>query len=413
MRRRVVITGLGVISPLGLSVLTMWDALLEGHSAGRRITRFDTESLCSKIAAEVQGFDPLNYMDRRQARRIDMHHQFALAAVKEAVRDSLLTPDLYEPERAGTIIGTAQGGQLTFTKQYEILLKKGQRYLSPHLLQMMFSDMCPSLVAIEYNLKGPNYSTVSTCASGAHAIGNSFRNIQYDEADIMITGGADTPISMQSISGYCKYGALTTRNDEPEKASRPFDKDRDGFLLGEGAAMMVLEELEHAKKRGAVIYAEVVGYGMSSDAFHITAPDPEGYGLHLAMKAALKDAGLKPTDIDYINSHGTSTILNDPIETKAIKKTFGDYAYKLTINSSKSCLGHLLGAAGAIESLITILSVKENKIHPTINLDNPDPECDLDYSAKHITEKTINYALSNSAGFGGHNAVLIFKKFVE
>jgi 3-oxoacyl-[acyl-carrier-protein] synthase II len=419
MKRRVVVTGMGVISPVGLSVLEFWESLLAGRSGGTIITKFDPyeksvaapETVATKVAAEVKGFDPLNYMEAKQAKRIDLHHQYILAAAKEAYEDAGLSAEKTTPERSGCIIGTANGGGDTLIKNYNLLMSKGPKAVSPFLLQMMFADMAPSLVSIKYNLMGPNYTTVSACASSTHAVGNAFRDIQHGEADLMITGGTESPITLEGVAGYCRYKALTTRNDEPERASRPFDKDRDGFLLGEGAAVLILEELGHAVNREAKIYAEMTGYGKSGDAYHITVPEPQGKGAALGMIAAMNDAGIRPEDVDYLNSHGTSTPLGDPAETKAIKLAFGDYAYKLAINSTKSMIGHLLGGCGAIEAVATVMAIRENKIHPTINLDNPDPECDLDYSAKRIIEKEINIALKNSAGFGGHNAALVFKKY--
>jgi len=413
MKRRVVVTGLGTISALGLTVPKYWASLLEGKSAVKKITRFDTEGMAAKIAAEITDFDPRNYLDRRQARRTDLHHRYILAAAQEAMADSGLKQGDYKPERAGTIVGTANGGAQTFAQQHVLILTKGPRYLSPNLMQMMYSDMAPSLISIAYGLKGPNFVNVATCASGTLAIGSSLRFIQYGDADVMVTGGTESPLTRHSLEGYCTYKAISQRNDEPERSSRPFDKDRDGFVLGEGAAVLVLEELEHAKRRGAKIYTEIAGYGMSADAYHITAPDPEGHGAAQAMTLAIKEAGIKPDEIDYVNAHGTSTLLGDPAETNAFKLTFGDYAYKVTINSTKSCVGHLLGGAGAIEAVATIMSMRDNKIHPTINLDNPDPECDLDYSANRITEKEITYALKNSSGFGGHNGALVFKKYQD
>ncbi|MBD3169977.1 MAG: beta-ketoacyl-ACP synthase II [candidate division Zixibacteria bacterium] len=423
-RRRVVVTGMGALTALGLTMTETWEGLLAGKSGAGKITKFDTEvppptpgeqpqQLITRIAAEVKGFNPDNYMPAKEAKRIDIHHQYALAACVEAFEDAGLKEGDYVPERSGCVIGTTNGGGQTFLENYKVGFNKGLRFVSPFKLQMMFCDMAPSLISIKYNLMGPNYVTVSTCASGTHAIGNCFRNIQYNEADLMVTGGSEAPINLEGVAGYCRYKALTQRNDEPEKASRPFDKDRDGFLLGEGSAIMILEELEHAKKRGAKIYAEVVGYGMSSDAYHITAPHPEGKGAAMGMTNAINDAGIKPEDIDYMNSHGTATPLGDPAETKAIKLTFGEHAYKLKINSTKSMIGHLIGAAGAAEAVVTAKAVKEGKIHPTINLDNPDPECDLDYTAHKGIDYDIKYAIKNSAGFGGHNAALVFKKYEE
>jgi 3-oxoacyl-[acyl-carrier-protein] synthase II len=413
MKRRVVITGVGAVSPLGLTAHELWNSLLAGKSGGCLITRFDTEEYPTKIAAEVTGFKSENYFDRKEARRLDISQQYALVAAKEAVNDSGFITNGFDPERAGAIIGSGIGGIETFAQQYQILMNRGPSRISPFFIPMMISDMAAGLVSMKYNLLGANYATVSACSSSGHALGSAFRVIQNDEADIMVTGGAEASIIPIAIAGFCSARAMTTRNDEPEKASRPFDKQRDGFLMGEGAGMLIIEELEHARKRGTKIYAEIVGYGTSADAYHITAPEPGGRGAKLAMKAALKDAGILPTDVDYINAHGTATELGDISETLATKAIFGEHAYKLTINASKSSIGHLLGAAGGIEAVITAFSIKESKIHPTINYEYPDPACDLDYSPGRITEKEINYALSNSFGFGGHNVTLIFKKYKE
>jgi len=411
MNRRVVVTGLGAISPLGLTVPQLWEGLLAGRSGTGLITKFDASGFPSRVAAEIKNYHPANYFEPKEARRIDVSHQYALVAAKEAFGDAGLTSQDYDPIRAGTIIGCTNGGITTLLSQYELYRQEGSRHLSPFLLQMMFCDMMPSLVSIKYNLQNASYTTVSACSSGANAIGDSYRLIQRGDADIMITGGTESSIVPFAIAGFCKIKAMSTRNDQPGKASRPFDKNRDGFVLGEGSAIMILEELEHAKCRGAKIYAEIVGYGMSSDAYHWTAPDPEGSGASLLMQATLNDAGLEPTDIDYINSHGTSTLLGDIAETKAVKRTFGEHAFKLTINASKSAIGHLLGAAGAIEALICTLSIRDNKIHPTINYETQDPECDLDYSPNRVTERKINFALTDSLGFGGHNVALILKKY--
>ncbi len=413
MNRRVVITGFGAVSPLGLTASEIWEGLLDGRSGTGKITKFDASEYPTQVAAEVKNFDPTKYFDKKELRRIGLLHQYTLVAADEAVKDSKIFDGDYNPVRIGTIIGTTNGGVRTMLEQYENFTNKGYKSMSPFLLQMMFCDMVPSLVSIKYNLKGPNYVTVSACSSGANAIGESFRLIQRGDVDAMVTGGAEASILPFSISGFCRIKAMSTRNDEPEKASRPFDKDRDGFVLGEGATIIILEDLQYALKRGANIYAEIIGYGMSSDAHHWTMPDPKGEGASLSMEACLRDAGIKPTDVDYINAHGTATPLGDAAETKAIKSTFGEYAYKLTVNSTKSSVGHLLGGAGAIELFATAMAVKENRIHPTINLETPDPECDLDYSANKITEKEVNIAISNSLGFGGHNVTLAVKKFKE
>jgi 3-oxoacyl-[acyl-carrier-protein] synthase II len=346
-------------------------------------------------------------------RRLDISQQYALVSVREALDDSRFQSDGFDPDRVGVIIGSGIGGIETFARQYDLLRERGPSRISPFFIPMMISDMAAGLVSIKYNLHGANYATVSACASGAHALGNAFRVIQCGEADIMVTGGAEAAIIPIAIAGFCSSKAMSTRNDEPERASRPFDLERDGFVMGEGAAILVLEELESARRRKADIYCEVIGYGMSADAYHVTAPEPGGRGASLAMKAAFKDAGIDPADIDYINAHGTATQLGDISETTAIKNVMGDHAYRVTANASKSMIGHLLGASGAVEAVITALSIKQGKIHPTINIDYPDPECDLDFSAGRITEKDINIAISNSFGFGGHNVTIVFKKYRE
>ncbi len=413
MKRRVVITGLGAITPLGLNVQQLWQGLLEGRSGGCKISRFDTTDYSTKIAAEVKGFDGRNYFERKELRHLDVSQQYALAASQEAVKDSGFNSDGFDSERAGAIIGSGIGGIETFAHQYEILLNRGPSRISPYFIPMMISDMAAGLISMKYNLHGANYATVSACASSAHALGNAFRLIQNGEADIMMTGGTEAAIIPIAVAGFCSAKALTTNNEEPEKASKPFDKNRDGFLIGEGAGILIIEELQYAKKRGAKIYAEIVGYGMSADAYHITAPDPTGRGAVLSMRAALDDAGISPKEVDYINAHGTATPLGDISETSAIKKVFGDYAYKLTINSTKSVIGHLLGASGAVESLVVALSIRDDKIHPTINYQTPDPKCDLDYSPNKVTEKEINIALTNAFGFGGHNATIVLEKYRE
>ncbi|PJA29027.1 MAG: beta-ketoacyl-[acyl-carrier-protein] synthase II [candidate division Zixibacteria bacterium CG_4_9_14_3_um_filter_46_8] len=411
MRRRVVVTGLGAISPLGFTAPELWEGLLEGRSGTGPVTRFDTKDLPTKIAAEIKNYDPLQYFDRKELRHLDLYQQYALIAAKEALEDSRILSDGYDSERTGVIIGSSIGGVTTLIGQYEVLRERGPGRVSPYLMPMMVTNMAAGFVAIKYKFMGPNFATVSACAGGAHAIGEAFRSIQLDEADVFVAGGSEATTFRYAFAGFCIVKAMSTRNDEPGKASRPFDKNRDGFVLGEGSGLMILEELERARSRGAKIYAEVVGYGKSADAYHMLAPEPEGKGAALAMKMALKDAGIKPEQVDYINAHGTATPLGDISETIGIKSVFGEHAYKLTINSSKSAIGHLLGGAGGIESVITALSIRDNKIHPTINYQTPDPECDLDCSPNHVTERRINYALSNSLGFGGHNAVLVFKKY--
>jgi len=411
LKRRIVITGMGVLSPLGLNVQDSWDALVAGRSGGCLISRFDTSNYITKIAAELKGFDGGNYLDRKEIRRYDLSQQYALVAAKEAIEDSGFLNDGFDQDMAGTIIGSGVCGIDSLSKQHAILLQKGPQRVSPFLVPMIISDMAAGLVSIKYGLRGPNYSTVSACASGAHAMGDALRIIQRGDADIIVTGGTEAAIVPLAVAGFCAAKAMTTRNDQPQSASRPFDKERDGFLMGEGAAIAVFEELGHALKRGAKIYAEVAGFGMSGDAYHMTAPDPDGRGAAYAMRMALKDAGMDPSEVDYINAHGTSTGLGDIAETVAVKNVFGDHAYKMVLNSTKSSIGHLLGASGSIELLVCALSIRDGKVHPTINYSVPDPECDLDYSPNKVTEREINVALSNSFGFGGHNASLILRKY--
>ncbi len=413
MKRRVVITGMGAVSPLAYNVNDLWEGLLAGKSGGGPITRFDTTDYSTKIAAEIKDYDPTDFFERKEARRLDLSQQFALIASKEAIDDSGFVENGFDPDLAGTIIGSGVCGIDSLTKQHQVLMEKGVNRVSPFLVPLIISDMAAGLVSIKYDLRGPNYSTVSACASGAHGMGDALRIIQRGEADIMVTGGTEAAIVPLAIAGFCAAKAMTTRNDEPEKASRPFDKERDGFLMGEGAAIAVFEELEHARKRGAKIYAEVAGFGMSGDAYHITAPEPDGRGAAYAMKMALDDAGLEPDKVDYINAHGTATGRGDVAETIAAKKIFGDHAHNLVINSTKSSIGHLLGAAGSIELLVTALSIRDSKIHPTINYTVPDPECDLDYSPNKVTNKEIKAAVSNSFGFGGHNASILLKRLEE
>ena len=413
MKKRVVITGLGVVSPVGNNIEEFWEALISGKSGAGKITRFDVSNFTTQIAAEVKGFDPLNYIDKKEARRMDLSEQYSLAAAFQVMQDAKLDSNSYDPEKAGTIIGSGIGGIETLEKQHSIYLKDGPGRVSPFFVPMMIIDMSAGLVSIRYNLKGPNYATVSACASGANAIGDAFKIIQRGDAEVMIAGGSEASITPLSLAGFCSARALSTRNEEPEKASRPFDKLRDGFVMGEGSGMIVLESLEHAQRRGAKIYAEIIGVGMSADAYHITAPAPGGEGAARAMKLALKDAELEPEDVDYINTHGTSTDLGDISETQAIKNVFGERAYKIPANSTKSMIGHLLGAAGAVELIAVLKSMEKGVLHPTINQEVPDPECDLDYVANLSREAWIRVALSNSFGFGGHNITLIVKRFED
>ena len=413
MKRRVVITGAGVISPVGNNLQEFWEALKSGKSGVTRITRFDSSNFTTQIAAEVKGFDPLNYIDKKEARRMDLSEQYSVATAFQAFQDAKLDSNSYDPERAGAIIGSGIGGVETWEKQHSILLEGGPGKVSPFFVPMMIVDMSAGLVSIRFNLKGPNYATVSACASGANAIGDAFKIIQRGDAEVMVTGGSEASITPLSLAGFCSARAISTRNEEPEKASRPFDKLRDGFVMGEGSGMIILEDLEHAKKRGVKIYAEIVGVGMSADAYHITAPAPGGEGAARAMRLAFQDAGVKSEEVDYINTHGTSTDLGDISETQALKKVFGERAYKIPANATKSMVGHLLGAAGAVELIAVIKSIEEGILHPTINQEEPDPECDLDYVPNQSRESNIRVALSNSFGFGGHNITLAVKKFEE
>ncbi len=409
---RVVVTGMGVISPIGNTVEEFWENLKEGLSGIDRVSRFDPSQFSSQIVGEVKGFDASKYMERKEARRMDLAQQYAIASAQQAFDQSVLGSDSLDPERAGVVVGSGIGGIETFEKQHAILLNQGPNRVSPFFIPMMIIDMCAGLISMRFNFKGPNYATVSACASGAHAIADAFRIIQRREADVMITGGSEASITPASLAGFCSARALSTRNHEPQKASRPFDKERDGFVMGEGAGMLILESLEHAQKRDAEILAEIVGVGQTADAYHITAPAPEGEGAVRAMKLALKDAGLAPDSVDYINAHGTSTDLNDLTETLAIKKVFGERAKEIPVNSTKSMVGHLLGAAGAVEMVATIKSIQEGVLHPTINYEFPDPECDLDYVPNRSRKADVSVALTNSFGFGGHNITIAIKKFV-
>jgi len=412
MKRRVVITGLGVISPAGNDIDTYWKNLCDGVSCADKITKFDSSRLSTQIACEVKGFDPTLYMDKKSARRMDSFTQYAMAASVQAMKDSGLDITKSDPTRMGVIIGSGIGGLTTLMDQTYTLIEKGPSRISPFFIAMMISNMASGMVSIQLGLKGPSACVVTACASGNNSLGTSYRHIQYGDADVMVAGGAESTILELAMAGFCSAQAMSCRNDDPKHASRPFDKDRDGFVMGEGSGIVVLEELEHAKARGAKIYAEMAGYGMSSDAFHMTAPPSDGEGGARAMENCVKDAGAKPEDIDYINSHGTSTPLGDVGETAAIKRVFKEHAYKLSVSSTKSMIGHMLGAAGGAEFIATVLTVKNDLITPTINLVNPDPACDLDYVPNKAKQKTVNMAISNSFGFGGHNATVAVKKYI-
>lgn len=411
--KRVVITGLGAITPIGIGKKEYWNSLLQGKSGIGYITRFDTENYATKIAAEVKNFSPEDYIDRKVAKRMDRFTQYAVAGAYLALEDGEIDLETLDRERIGVIIGSGIGGMATLELEHTKLLEKGPRRVSPLFIPMMISNMAPGQISMMYGLKGPS-STISTaCASGTHAIGEAFKMIQRGIADMIITGGSEAAITPIAVAGFNSMKALSTNNEEPTKASRPFDKNRDGFIMGEGAGILVIEELNHALERGAVIYGEVIGYGATSDAYHITAPDPEADGAKRAMELALEDGKIDYNEIGYINAHGTSTYYNDKLETLAIKKAFKEHAYNLSINSTKSMTGHLLGAAGGIEAIATILAIKEGAIPPTINYEELDEECDLNYTPNHYIKKDINYGISNSLGFGGHNATILLKKYMD
>lgn len=408
--KRVVITGAGVISPIGNSVKDFWDGLINGKNGAGLISKFDTEKFTTKFAFEVKDFSIDGVLDPKEARRMDIGAQYALVAADEAAKNSGLDFSKLDPERAGCITGSGIGGISSFETEHEKYIKAGPRRVSPFFILQMIIDIIPGMISMKYNLKGPNYSCVSACATASHSIGDAFYTIQRGDADVMFTGGSEGSISPMGIAGFNSMKAISTRNDDYMTGSRPFDEGRDGFVMGEGAGILVLEEYEHAKKRDANIIAEIAGVGFTGDAYHVTAPSPGGEGAVRAMKKAIIDSGLNPEDIDYINAHGTSTPHNDKNETAAIKTTFGDHAYKLNVSSTKSMTGHLLGAAGAVEAIATSLAVKNNIIPPTINLQNPDPECDLNYTANKAQEKEVKAAISNTFGFGGHNACILVKK---
>jgi len=413
-KRRVVVTGLGAVTPIGNTTNEFWNALLNGENGVELITKFDTTLYDTKFAASIKNFDPLLYIDKKAVRRIDPFTQYALASAEQAIVDSQLNLEKTNLERFGVVFGSGIGGIKTLTEQHFVLFKdKDPKKISPFFITMMIPDIAAGQISIRFGLKGPNYATTSACATSSHSIADSFMLIERGSADLMLCGGSESPVEEMSVAGFNSMRALSTWNDRYKEASRPFDKDRNGFVIGEGAGALLLEEMEHAISRGAKIYAELVGFGLTADAHHIAAPEPNGDGAVRAMKEAVKEAGLQLTDIDYINAHGTSTPYNDVIETKAIKTVFGDHAYNLVVSSIKSMTGHLLGAAGSIEAIATILSVKNDVIPPTINLDEADPECDLNYSPNKKTEKVVNAAITNTFGFGGHNASLLFKKFVE
>lgn len=410
MKQRVVITGMGVMTSLGHDLETFWGNLLAGKSGVGPIELFDVSEYPTRIAAEIKDFNPEQYFDKKEARRMDRFVQFAVAASLSALKDAgLNVKEDTDAERVGVYVGSGIGGLSTWEEQHKILLEKGPKRVSPFFIPMMIANMASGQISMMTGAKGPNSTAVTACATGTHSIGDSYKMIQRGDADVMICGGAEATISPTGVAGFCALRAMSTRNDEPARASRPFDTDRDGFVMGEGSGILILESLEHAQKRGAKIYGEVIGYGMSGDAYHMTDPDPDGAAR--CMVKAIKDAGIAPEEIDYINAHGTSTPVGDRSETTAIKKAFGDHAYKLAVSSTKSMTGHLLGAAGGVEALICGLTLKHGMIAPTINLENQDPECDLDYVPNTPRKADVNIVMSNSFGFGGHNATIILKKF--
>lgn len=411
MERQVVVTGMGAITPVGHDVPTTWAALIAGRSGVGPITCFDASELSTRIAAEVKDFDPVALFGHREARHMDRFTQFALAATQEALQDAGLSSDKWQSGRVGVIIGTGIGGVNTLLKQAKTLETRGPRRLSPFAIPMLMPNAAAAQVAINYGITGPSLAVISACATGTNAIGEAAAFIRRGDTEVMVCGGSEAPLVPVAIAGFAIMGALSSRNDEPQRASRPFDATRDGFVPGEGAAILILESREHAEARGARIYAEVIGYGATSDAAHITAPDVEGRGAAEAMRLALHSAGLQPEEVDYINAHGTSTPLNDKTETKAIRDVFGEHAYRLVVSSTKSMIGHLMGAAGAIEAIATIKALETGIVHPTINYEHPDPECDLNYAPNQAQRINPRVALSNSFGFGGHNACVAFRKY--
>jgi 3-oxoacyl-[acyl-carrier-protein] synthase II len=411
MKRRVVVTGLGMVTPLGTGVEKNWEKVCAGKSGLGPISKFDASEYPCRIAGEVHDFDPGDFMDKKQARRFDIFVHYAVASAKMAVEDAGLKIDFTNANRIGCITGSGLGGLTTLEHYHKVLLEKGPQKISPFFIPAIIANMVPGQIAIEFGAKGPNTSIVTACAASCHAVGEAFKLIRDGVSDAMITGGSEAVVTPLALGGFCAMRALSTRNDEPEKASRPFDLDRDGFVMGEGAGILILEELTYALERGANIYAEVAGYGLSGDAYHISAPAPDGSGAISCMSMAIEDAKLQPEDIDYINAHGTSTKLNDEAENRAVKTVFGDHAYRLAMSSTKSMTGHLLGGAGGVESIYTVLTINREIIPPTINYETPDPECDLDYVPNKARKAKVRAAMSNSFGFGGTNAALLFKAY--
>lgn len=413
-RRRVVITGLGAVTPIGLGATEFWKNSLAGKSGGGPITSFDVTQYDTRIACEVKGFDPLNFIDKKTINRMDLFTQYAMACAEMAVKDSRLDLEKEDRERIGVIFGSGIGGMWTWHRQMHSMYETGGPHrISPFFVPMMIADIAAGYISMRYQAKGPNYATTSACATSSHAVADAYMLIQRGDADVVFTGGSEAAITPMGVGGFNAMKALSTRNDEPQKASRPFDAKRDGFVMGEGGGMLILEELHHAMNRGARVYAELGGIGLTADAYHITQPAPGGEGAIRSMRLCLKDAGVGPERVDYINAHGTSTPFNDKSETQAIKAVFGDHARRLKVSSTKSMTGHLLGAAGAVEAIVTALTIHHNKIPPTINYEFPDPECDLHYVPNCAIEQQVDVAISNTFGFGGHNASLLFKKFQE
>ena len=410
-KRRVVVTGMGALTPIGNSVSEFWDGLITGKNGAGLITKFDTTEFTTKFACELKGYNPEDYLDKKESKRMDPYTQYSMSTAKMAIEDSGIELEKVDRERFGVIYGSGIGGMQTFEAQTKNYLEGGPRKISPFFVPMMISDIAAGQISIRYGLKGPNYATTSACATSGSAITDAVMHIQRGTVDLMLCGGAEAAITPMSIGGFNAARALSTWNDRFLEACRPFDKDRSGFVMGEGSGTLILEEYEHAIKRGAKIYAELLGFGATGDAYHITAPAPNGEGAYRAMKLALQDGGIGITDIDHINTHGTSTDLGDINETIAVKNVFGEHAYKISVNSTKSMTGHLLGAAGAVEAIAAILALKNGIIPPTINLDEPDPACDLDYTPKVEKKREINYVLNNTFGFGGHNSSLLFKKY--
>lgn len=412
-KRRVVVTGMGALTPIGLTIADFWKNLVGGVSGAAPITYFDTSAFDTKFACELKGYKATDFLDRKSSQRMDPFTQYSIIACDQAVADAGLNVSDDDPDRYGVVYGSGIGGMVTYDAQFRNLMEGGPRRISPFFIPMLIPDIAAGQISIKHGLKGPNYATVSACATASHAIGDAFRIIQYGDADVMVCGGAEAPITQMGLGGFNSMRALSTRNEAPERASRPFDRDRDGFVMGEGSGTLVLEELEHARKRNARIYAEIVGCGFTADAHHITAPPEGGEGAVRSMLRAIRDASIRPDQIDYVNVHGTSTPLGDISETKALKTVFGDHAYTMSVSSTKSMTGHLLGAAGAVEAIAAILAVVYDTVPPTINLENADPECDLNYTPNVAVRRPVGYAISNTFGFGGHNATLLFKKYAQ